>query len=107
MTSSLSCAKCYLIYGGDAAEEPQYCPGCREMFESLKRSIGINLCCINDSSRGHYGACHRKKSAQPSPKPIEHPKPEDALQRQLDLQKKQQHDQRLNEYRRLDPNRPH
>lgn len=42
------------------------------------------------------------KPKNPSPQP-----PDDALKRQQDQMKRQEHDRRLNQYRGFDPNRPH
>lgn len=101
------CVKCYDRYDGNPDEQPLYCQQCRQLFSEITVLAGVDLCCINDSSGGHYAPCDRKKIAQPLLKPVNPPRPDDALQRQLDLQKQKQHDQRLWEYRRLDPNRPH
>jgi hypothetical protein len=56
------CVKCYARYEGNPDEQLRYCPECLALFNEIKREAGVELCCINDSSSGHYNLCDRKKA---------------------------------------------
>lgn len=55
------CVKCYARYDGNPDEQPRYCQQCCQLFNEIRQSTGVDLCCINDSSSGHYDSCDRTK----------------------------------------------